>query len=391
MSFESLLDAATELLKRRRRITYRALQREFGLDEATLADLRDELILGQRVARDENGTVLEWTAVEATPGERRWLTVMFCDLVGSTKLSARLDPEDLRDVVRGYHDECAGVLRPLGGYIAQYLGDGILVYFGYPMANEDDAERAVRAGLAIVHAVNQLGARLSQRLAGALAVRVGIHTGRVVVSDLGDARNPETLALGEAPNLAAHIQSAAGAGQVLVSQATYALLPPAFDTEDLGPVVLKDPANPVHLWRVRGDRRARDPAALRPPRRQLVDPAGHLERLAQSWQRVRSGDGRLLLVRGEAGLGKTRLAAELCDRVQAGGDRVRVLRCSAFHRRGSKTRAAGMAVARSEAFNVERMASATLVPTPCTVCRMRNHSRSSAVMKPKSFNWSSRT
>ena len=124
---------------------------------------------------------------------------------------------DLRDVVRGYHDECAGVLRPLGGYIAQYLGDGILVYFGYPMANEDDAERAVRAGLAIVHAVNQLGARLSQRLAGALAVRVGIHTGRVVVSDLGDARNPETLALGEAPNLAAHIQSAAGAGQVLVS------------------------------------------------------------------------------------------------------------------------------------------------------------------------------
>lgn len=332
MTFESLLDAATELLKRRRRITYRALQREFGIDDGTLADLRDELILGQRVARDENDLVLEWIVSEVKVGERRWLTVMFCDLVGSTKLSARLDPEDLRDVVRGYHEECAAVLRPLGGYIAQYLGDGILVYFGYPVANEDDAERAIRAGLQIVRAVGQFSTRFGQRLAGGLAVRVGIHTGRVVVADLGDASHPETLALGEAPNIAAHIQSVASPGEVLISQSTFDLLPLGYAADDLGLVVLKDPANPVHLRRVQGDLHNADGPLLQPQRTPLVDPAGHFERLTRIWQRVCDGEGRLMILRGEAGLGKSRLAAELCDRVRAASHPVRVLRCSAFHR-----------------------------------------------------------
>jgi class 3 adenylate cyclase len=155
VSFEPVIDAAVELLRRRRRVTYRVLQREFGLDDAALADLKDELILAQRLARDDGGQVLVWAgepeggtasapAIGAA-GERRRLTVMFCDLVGSTRLSTRLDPEDLREVIRGYHAECAAVLRPSGGHIAQYMGDGLMVYFGWPAANEDDAERAAQA------------------------------------------------------------------------------------------------------------------------------------------------------------------------------------------------------------------------------------------------------
>lgn len=331
MSFESVLDAATELLKRRRRVTYRLLQREFGLDDAALADLKDELILAQRLARDEDGLVLVWAAdpAETSVAERRRLTVMFCDLVGSTKLSTRLDPEDLRDVVRSYHEECAAVLRPTGGHIAQYLGDGILVYFGYPVANEDDAERAVRAGLAIVQAVRHLSARLSTQVAGGLAVRVGIHTGLVVIGDLGDANQPGTLALGEAPNIAAHIQAVATPDSVLISQATLSLLPPRFITEDLGLVVLKDPAHPVRLARVAGELDSQLPRSARP---QLVDPSGHLRALQTAWSRVRGGEGLSLLIRGEAGLGKTRLSDELVAEVQTDKLPVRVLRCSAFHR-----------------------------------------------------------
>jgi hypothetical protein len=180
MTFEEVLDQALEMLRRRGRVTYRALQRQFGLDDTYLADLKAEIIEAQRLAVDENGTVLVWTggadpaaispsaqpaplratqthqAAPATPApvapgssdaERRQLTVMFCDLVDSTALSSRLDPEDLREVVRAYQTTCEEVIQRYGGHIAQYLGDGLLVYFGYPQAHEDDAHRAVRAGL----------------------------------------------------------------------------------------------------------------------------------------------------------------------------------------------------------------------------------------------------
>ncbi|MCA0244833.1 MAG: AAA family ATPase [Proteobacteria bacterium] len=331
MSFESIVDAAVALLRRRGRVTYRMLQREFALDDAALADLRDELVLGQRVARDEGGLVLEWTDRGNDVSERRWLTVLFCDLVGSTRLSAQLDPEDLHDVVRRYHDTCTEALQPTGGWIAQYMGDGLMVYFGYPNANEDDAERAVRAGLSLVQAVARLSRELQPRVPSALAVRVGIHTGRVVVGGLGDARNRENLAMGEAPNLAAHIQAHAEPGTVLVSAATWELLPPGFDAEDLGPVVLKDPSRPLHLLRVRGERRTHG-AAEAPPAPRLEAADGPFARLCTLWAQVRHGPGRVLLLRGEAGLGKSRLAAELCG--LAARDRVplRMLRCSAFHR-----------------------------------------------------------
>ena len=171
MDFVTVVDQAIALLRQRGRLTYRTLQLQFQLDDAHLEALKDEIIEGQRLAADEAGRVLVWTGDTATPvspaspssvhapppaaasppeAERRQLTVLFCDLVDSTVLASQLDPEDLREVVRAYQDTCAKVITRFEGYIAQYLGDGLLIYFGYPLAHEDDAQRAVRAGLGTV-------------------------------------------------------------------------------------------------------------------------------------------------------------------------------------------------------------------------------------------------
>ena len=181
MDFVTVLDQVIALLRQRGRLTYRTLQRQFQLDDEALEDLKLELITGQRLAVDEEGTVLVWTGDTAPPvspassasvpapppaaaappeAERRQLTVLFCDLVDSTALSSQLDPEDLREVVRAYQETCAKVIARFEGHIAQYLGDGLLVYFGYPLAHEDDAQRAVRAGLGVLEALGQLNARL---------------------------------------------------------------------------------------------------------------------------------------------------------------------------------------------------------------------------------------
>ncbi len=188
------------------------------------------------------------TAPEA---ERRQLTVMFCDLVGSTALSARLDPEDLRDVVRAYQAACAEVIARFDGHIAQYLGDGLLVYFGYPQAHEDDAARAVRAGLGIVEALARLSAGADR-----LAVRVGIHTGPVVVGQVGGGGRHEQLALGETPNLAARLQALAEPNTVLIGERTHLLAGAVFAYDDLGPHALKGVSEPMRLFRVRHERTA---------------------------------------------------------------------------------------------------------------------------------------
>jgi hypothetical protein len=232
VDFVAVLDQVIALLRQRGRVTYRTLKRQFQLDDPALEDLTVELIKGQRLAADEDGEVLVWIGDAATspaPGavasapaplaspqkallpqtapslatsstpeaERRQLTVLFCDLVGSTALSAQLDPEDLREVVRAYQDTCAKVIARFEGHIAQYLGDGLLVYFGYPLAHEDDAQRAVRAGLGMIEALGQLNARLAQEHGVQLAVRLGVHTGLVVVGDVGGGSRQEQLALGE--------------------------------------------------------------------------------------------------------------------------------------------------------------------------------------------------
>jgi class 3 adenylate cyclase len=234
MTFEEVVDQASAMLQRRGRVTYRLLKRQFHLDDEALEDLKEELIYGQQLAVDEDGRVLIWTGAggqraaqpssippsapapdtqEDAPSqrppspvaphpldaERRQLTVMFCDLVDSTILASQLDPEEWREVVRAYQDTCAKVIARFEGHIAQYLGDGLLVYFGYPLAHEDDAQRAVRAGLGMLEALGQLTTRLGQERGVHLAARLGIHTGLVVVGDVGGGARQEQLALGETP------------------------------------------------------------------------------------------------------------------------------------------------------------------------------------------------
>jgi class 3 adenylate cyclase len=190
--------------------------------------------------------------------ERRQLTVMFCDLVGSTALSAQLDPEELRTVIQAYRETCATVIRRFGGYLAKYIGDGLLVYFGYPLAHEDDAQRAVRAGLDIVATLPQLNARLQSTLeasgCAALQVRIGIHTGLVVAGEMGTEEQPEPLAIvGETPNIAARLHEKALPNLVVMSPATQQLVAGLFECQDLGPQKLKGLSLPLSVYQVMGE------------------------------------------------------------------------------------------------------------------------------------------
>ena len=186
--------------------------------------------------------------------ERRQLTVMFCDLVGSTALSARMDPEDLRDVISAYQTACVKVIQTYDGLVAKFMGDGILAYFGYPRAHEDDAERAVRSGLDIIREVD----RLKTRVPDALKVRIGIATGLVVVGDLvGEGAAQEQAVVGETPNLAARLQALAEPGSVVIAQATRRLIGDLFRLQVLGRHAVKGLAEPVEAWAVEGSRRQR--------------------------------------------------------------------------------------------------------------------------------------
>src|SRR5713101_6015706 len=190
-----------------------------------------------------------------TSAERRQLTVMFCDLVGSTPLSEKLDPEELREVILAYQEVCAQVIRRFEGHLARYIGDGLLVYFGYPQAHEDDAQRAVRAGLEIVAALPQLNTRLQQTVRVLqqlpLQIRIGIHTGLVVVSDMGGGGYRDPMAIvGETPNIAARLQGIAEPDTVVISAATYRLTQGYFECRDLGPQELKGVSTPISAYRV---------------------------------------------------------------------------------------------------------------------------------------------
>src|SRR4029453_14575330 len=248
MTFDEILEQVIVPPQHQKRVAYGALKRRFDLDDAYLEDLKDELIYARQIAVDEGNRVLVWTPtssllpetvpVSATPpgahkdppqgeppsAERRQLTVMFCDLADSTALASRLDPEDLREVVRAYQQTCAAVIQRFDGHIAQYLGDGLLVYFGYPHAHEDDALRAVHAGLEIVAAMRMLNTRLQQERGIRLALRLGIHTGLVVVGEMGGGARHEQLALGETPNLAARLKGLAAQNTVVISGATLRLV-----------------------------------------------------------------------------------------------------------------------------------------------------------------------
>jgi class 3 adenylate cyclase len=199
------------------------------------------------IAEAKAGSTAAATDASSTAAERRQLTVMLCDLVGSTALSARLDPEELREVIGAYHRSVAESVRRFDGFVAKYMGDGVLVYFGYPRAHEDDAERAVRAGLAVVEALRGIGA------ADPLEVRIGIATGLVVVGDLvGEGASQEQAVVGETPNLAARLQALAEPGSVLIAPSTRRLLGNLFRLQALGRHEIKGLAEPVEVWAVEG-------------------------------------------------------------------------------------------------------------------------------------------
>jgi class 3 adenylate cyclase len=268
-------------------------------------------------------------ASASADAERRQVTVMFCDLVGSTALSARLDPEDLRAVIGAYHRCCAAVIESAGGFVAKYMGDGVLAYFGYPRADEHDAERTVRAGLQLVKAVAGL-----DTVAGTpLQVRVGIATGVVVVGDLiGEGEARERGVVGETPNLAARLQALAEPGTVVIAQSTRRLTSRLFDYEDLGAVEIRGLAAPVMAARVLRESETESRfEALREAGTPLVGRGEELAMLLRRWQQGKSGEGRVVLISGEPGIGKSRLAAALRDRLE--GEDLTRLRyfCSPHH------------------------------------------------------------
>ena len=252
----------------------------------------------------------------AAPGpepqaERRQLTVMFCDLVGSTALSARLDPEDLRAVIGAYHRCVAKVIGRGGGFVAKYMGDGVLAYFGYPRADEHDAERAVRTALKLVEKV----AGLDTVAAAPLQVRVGIATGLVVVGDLiGQGASQEQAVVGETPNLAARLQALAEPGTVVIAPSTRRLTGGLFEYADLGAVELKGLGAPVMAARVvRGSAAESRFEALRGPATPLVGRDEELALLQRRWQQAKAGEGRVVVLIGEPGIGKSRLAQAMLE------------------------------------------------------------------------------
>src|SRR5829696_5790244 len=261
--------------------------------------------------------------------ERRQLTVLFCDLAGSTALSARLDPEDLRGVMAAYHRAVTEAVRKQGGYVAKLLGDGVLAYFGWPRAHEDDAERAVHAGLAACAAVARLATA-----AGPLAARVGIATGPVVVGEVvGEGEARERGVVGETPNLAARLQGMAGPGAVVLDDATRRLTGTLFDCADLGAITLNDVPHPVRTWRAlaEGAVESRFEALRASHAAPLVGRGEELELLLRRWDRARAGEGRVVVVRGEAGIGKTRITAALREALAAQEHEELALYCSPQH------------------------------------------------------------
>ena len=309
--------------------------------DLTEQDLKDlGVLLGHRrkmlrAIAELKGAVLitPQTGAKLVPrddAERRQLTVMFCDLVGSSALSARLDPEDLRRVIGAYHICIAEVIGQYEGIIARYMGDGVLAYFGYPQAHEDDAEQATRAGLALVDAV----ANLQTDIGAELQVRIGIATGTVVVGDLiGEGAAQEQAVVGETPNLAARLQTLAEPGTVLISASTHRLTGGNFEYRDLGPVTLKGWGETLPAWRVLGTSgvesrfEAQHQTRLTP----LIGRDEEIDLLLRRWRYAAQGEGCAVVLSGDPGIGKSHIARALQERLQAEPHITLRYFCSAHH------------------------------------------------------------
>jgi class 3 adenylate cyclase/predicted ATPase len=313
---------------------YEAAFRDNEIDERILPSLTQEDLkeigvgpVGHRrmlleaiaALRGDNAPSADVAATSSVPNissedraERRQVTVMFSDLVGSTALSARMDPEDFREVISAYQNSVAETVGRFGGFVAKYMGDGVLIYFGYPQAHEDDAERAVRTGLQLIAIVADL------KTHAALRTRVGIATGLVVVGDLiGSGASQEQAIVGDTPNLAARLQGVAEPNSVVVAEGTRKLVGSLFELEDLGPQDLKGISGPTRAWRalrpasVEGRFEAMHTSGLT----DLVGREEELDLLLRRWSKAKSGEGQLVLLSGEAGIGKSRLTAALLERL----------------------------------------------------------------------------
>ena len=313
MDFYAVLDQVVELLRARGRVSFLALKEQFGLDDARLDALRAELLYAHNENVSADGQGLVWTA--GRHGERRQLTMFFCDLVGSTTLASQFDPEEWREIVGAYYDTCGKVVARFDGHIAQYLGDGLLVYFGYPRAHEDDAQRAVRAGLGIIEAIGQLNTVLSERYGVSLAVRLGCHTGLVVVGDEVGGTGHDDIVLGDTPNIAARLEGVAEPNTLVIGALTNQLLGGLFACESLGTPPLKGVSAPPEVYRVLYESTARTrlealgTTGLTP----LVGRTTELQLLEERWSQVLRGRGQVVLVSGEPGIGKSRLVRALTE------------------------------------------------------------------------------
>ena len=320
-----------------------------AIDFSVLPDLTDQdleklgVLLGHRrkllraiadLAPAAKGRSADAAAPTAAPrpadiAERRQLTIMFCDLARSTELSTRLDPEDMREIISAYQRCCADLISKAGGFVARYVGDGVLVYFGYPQALEHDAERAVRAGLSLAEAVPKL-----KTAAGiALEVRIGIATGLVVVGDLiGTGMTREHEVVGETPNLAARLQALAEPGAVVISSSTRGLTGGLFDYSDLGAAALKGFADTVQAWQVLGASAAESRfEALRASTTPLVNRFEEIDLLLRRWERAKAGEGSVVLISGDPGIGKSRIAETVIERL-TGEPHIRLREfCSPHH------------------------------------------------------------
>ncbi len=300
------------------------------LPKLTADDLKDigVAIVGHR--RKMLSAIAELSALSAAPtqvaaaepvpaaafAERRHLTVMFCDLVGSTAISARLDPEDMREVIRAYHDACSGAIARYDGFVAKFMGDGVLAYFGFPRAHEEDAERAVRAGLDISAVVAKLETAAKDRL----QVRIGVATGIVVVGDLvGQGSAREQAVVGDTPNLAARLQSLAEPGSLVIAESTKRLLGGTFELEPLGAQTLKGFDSPVPAWAVLREAEivSRFEASQSEGLTPFVGREHEVALLLDRWRGAREGEGQVVLLSGEAGIGKSRILEALREEIGA--------------------------------------------------------------------------